>query len=54
VNVKKTGESQTQMGYRTGWEAMHELKRSEYGMNGLQGPVGDDIHLVISFEAVKQ
>ena len=54
VNIKKTGESQTQMGYRTGWEATHDLKRSDYGMSGLQGPVGDDIHLVISFEAVKQ
>jgi polyisoprenoid-binding protein YceI len=54
VNIKKTGESQSQMGYRTGWEATHDLKRSDYGMTGLQGPVGDDIHLVISFEAVKQ
>jgi polyisoprenoid-binding protein YceI len=54
VNTKKTGESQTQMGYRTGWEATHDLKRSDYGMTGLQGAVGDDVHLVISFEAVKQ
>jgi polyisoprenoid-binding protein YceI len=54
VKLKKTGEAQTQMGYRTGWEAHHDLKRSDYGMNGLQGAVGDDVHLVISFEAVKQ
>jgi polyisoprenoid-binding protein YceI len=54
VNLKKTGESQTQMGYRTGWEATHDLKRSEYGMTGMQGAIGDDVHLVISYEAVKQ
>jgi polyisoprenoid-binding protein YceI len=57
VNLTKTGEadvSQMKMGYRTGWEAMVDLKRSEFGMTGLQGPVGDDVHLVISFEAVKQ
>jgi polyisoprenoid-binding protein YceI len=54
VQMKKTGEAQTQMGYRTGWEAMHDLKRSDYGMTGLPGVVGDDIHLIISFEAVKQ
>ena len=54
INMKKTGEAQTQMGYRTAWEATHDLKRSEYGMTGLQGPVGDDVHLVISFEAIKQ
>ena len=54
VPLKKTGEGDTkQMGYRTGWEAVVDLKRSEYGMTGLQGPVGDDVHLVISFEAVK-
>jgi polyisoprenoid-binding protein YceI len=54
VPIKKTGEADTkQMGYRTGWEAEVDIKRSEFGMNGLQGPVGDDVHLVISFEAVK-
>jgi polyisoprenoid-binding protein YceI len=55
VPVTKTGEADTKMmGYRTGWEAQTVLKRSEYGMNGLQGPVGDDVQLTISFEAVKQ
>jgi polyisoprenoid-binding protein YceI len=54
VPIKKTGETDTgKMGYRTGWEAAVDLKRSDYGMTGLQGPVGDDVHLVISFEAVK-
>ena len=55
VPLVKTGEGDTKMmGYRTGWEAQYDLKRSDYGINGLQGAVGDDVHLVISFEAVKQ
>ena len=54
VPVKKTGEADTgKMGYRTGWEATVDLKRSDFGMTGMQGPIGDDVHLVISFEAVK-
>jgi polyisoprenoid-binding protein YceI len=52
--IKKTGEADTgKMGYRTGWEAEVDLKRSEFGMTGMQGPIGDDVHLVISFEAVR-
>jgi len=55
VPVTKTGEADTKMmGYRTGWETQVDLKRSDYGINGLQGPVGDDVHLIISFEAQKQ
>ena len=55
VPISKTGEGDTKMmGYRTGWLAEYDLKRSEYGIMGLQGPVGDDVHLIISFEAVKQ
>ena len=55
VPLKKTGEKDTgRMGYRTGWEAQLDLKRSDYGMTGMQGAVGDDVHLVVSFEAVKQ
>ena len=54
VTVEKTGEADTQMGHRAGFQTEVDLKRSEYGMNGLQGAVGDDIHLIIAFEAVKQ
>ena len=54
VPITKTGESDTgRMGYRSGWEATTSLKRSDYGMTGMQGPVGDEVNLVISFEAVK-
>lgn len=55
VPIIMTGEGDTKMmGVRSGWEAQADLKRSEYGMNGLAGAVGDDVHLIISFEAVKQ
>ena len=55
VPITKTGEGDTKMmGYRTGWLAETDLKRSDYGVNGLQGAVGDDVHLIVSFEAVKQ
>lgn len=54
VPIIKTGEADTKMmGYRTGWEATADIKRSDFGMQGMIGPVGDDVHLVISFEAVK-
>ena len=54
VPLKKTGESDTgKMGYRTGWQAEVDLKRSDFGMTGMQGAIGDDVHLIISFEAVK-
>ena len=53
VPLTKTGEKDTKMGYRTGWQTQVDLKRSDYGMTGMVGPIGDDVHLVISFEAVK-
>ncbi|HEV2292761.1 MAG TPA: YceI family protein [Tepidisphaeraceae bacterium] len=54
VPLVKTGEKDTgRMGYRTGWVAEVDLKRSDYGMTGMMGPIGDDVHLTISFEAVK-
>ena len=40
--------------FRTGWEAQVDLKRTDWGIKGLVGPVGDDVHLTVSFEAVKQ
>lgn len=54
VPIVKTGEKDTgRMGYRTGWVSEVHLKRSDYGMKGMIGPIGDDVHLIISFEAVK-
>ncbi len=55
LTIAKTGEADTgKMGYRTGWQTIVDLKRSDYGMNNMVGPVGDDVQLTIAFEAVKQ
>ena len=56
VPVTKTGEADTgKMGYRTGWLAEAKIKRSDFGMTyGIQqGAIGDEVSLVISFEAVR-
>ena len=41
---------------RTGGEATIKLKRSDFGMNFMQGPnaVGDDIEIMVSAEGIKQ
>ena len=53
IPLRKTGEGKDPWGgFRTGWKTEVDLKRSDYGIKGVAG-VGDDVHLVISFEAVK-
>ena len=54
--VTKTGEGKGLKPdeVRTGWEAQVDLKRTDWGIKGLVGPVGDDVHLTVSFEGVKQ
>lgn len=43
-------------GYRAGYNATAVIKRSEYGMNFMQGEggVGDDINITLKIEATKQ
>jgi polyisoprenoid-binding protein YceI len=53
VPITRTGEGKDPWGgYRTGWKATADLKRSDFGIKGVAG-VGDEVHLIISFEAVK-
>lgn len=40
--------------YRIGYVATTTIKRSEFGMNFMQGGIGDEIDITINFEAVKQ
>jgi len=40
--------------HRTGYSTDLVLKRSNYGMNTMVGPIGDDVHVSISFEGVKK
>ena len=49
VSEKDTGK----MGFRTGWTTETTLKRSDYGMSGMVGPLGDDVAIIISLEAAK-
>ncbi|MEM7247795.1 MAG: YceI family protein [Acidobacteriota bacterium] len=41
-------------GYRSGYEGTFTIKRSDYGMNELQGPLGDEVTVIISLEGVKK
>jgi polyisoprenoid-binding protein YceI len=54
VTLDRTGTADTQMGHRTAFEGEFSIKRGDYGMNKMIGPVGDDVKLIVSFEAVKQ
>lgn len=41
-------------GFRTGFESKFTIKRSDFGMNFMQGPLGDDVQIITSVEAVKK
>lgn len=40
-------------GYRIGYKAETVIKRSDYGMNFMQGGIGDDITINLNIEAIK-
>ncbi len=39
---------------RAGGEAHFTIKRSDHGMNFMQGPLGDEIDIIVSVEGIKQ
>jgi polyisoprenoid-binding protein YceI len=41
-------------GYRSGFVASGTIKRSDYGMKFMLGPVGDEIEVRLNIEAIKQ
>ena len=41
-------------GVIAGGETRFTIKRSDYGMNFMQGALGDEVHIILSIEAVKQ
>jgi polyisoprenoid-binding protein YceI len=49
VMLEKIGSA----GNRTGFEGVTELKRSDFGIKGIQG-VADQVRLIIAFEGVKK
>lgn len=48
------GSADTRMGARAGAEARFTIRRSEFGMDGMQGALGDEVSLVVSLEGVLQ
>lgn len=56
VPVEVTGVSNTRMGARAGFEAVFNVKRSEYGVSyGVEnGSLGDDTRVIVAIECTKQ
>jgi len=53
--VEKIGEGKGPRGDdRSGFEARATIRRSDFGMNQMVGPVGDQVTLTISFEALSK
>jgi len=55
VKVRYTGAGQGMQGeYRAGFETTFTIKRSDFGMKTLLGPVGDEVRITVSGEGVRQ
>jgi polyisoprenoid-binding protein YceI len=54
VTMKKIGAADTQNGARAGFEGHFTVKRSDFGMTNMVGPVGDEVQVWVSLEGVKE
>jgi len=56
VTLTKVGEKDlgAQMGQRAGFDGSFTVKRSDYDMKTMVGPVGDEVTMYVSLEAQKQ
>jgi len=54
VPLNLIGAAKTQAGDRAGFGGTFSIKRSDYGMTFMVGPVGDDVTLWVNLEGVKQ
>lgn len=55
LEVKKVTEAKGMEGeIRGGGETRFTLKRSDFGMNFMQGALGDDVSVIVSLEGVKE
>ncbi len=48
------GEAETRMGQRSGFEGELVIQRSDYGMTGMMGAVGDEVRLIFFIEGVNK
>ena len=54
VPVEIVGSAETEHGVRTGFEAILDIKRSDFGISyGLPDSLGDDVRLIVSLEGLK-
>lgn len=55
VKLERTGAGPGMKGeYRGGCETTFEVKRSDFGMNTMIGPLGDEVRLTFSLEGIRQ
>ena len=55
VDVVHTGSAKDPWGgYRSGFETTFEINRSEFGMNFMQGGVGDTVTIHVAVEAIRK
>ena len=55
ADIEYTGSGKGMKGEQlVGFEARLDIKRSDYGMTELMGPVGDEIRLIIAIEGIKK
>jgi polyisoprenoid-binding protein YceI len=54
IPLTEIGAGKTQAGERAGFTTTFSIKRSDYGMTFMVGPVGDDVTLMVGIEGVKQ
>ncbi len=48
------GDKGRRFGYRAGFDATFTIKRSDFGMNFMQGMLGDEVTIMVGLEGVRQ
>lgn len=55
ITITKVGEgSDPWGGFRQGWSSSFTLKRSDFGMNFMQGGIGDEVSISVEIEGVRK
>jgi polyisoprenoid-binding protein YceI len=55
LRMEKVGEGKGPYGkYRMGFEGQVVIKRSDYGMNKMLDMIGDDVHITLAIEGIRQ
>ena len=51
MQVDQTGLGEGRGGQMAGFETTFTIKRSDFGMDGMQGALGDEVRLTLGIEA---